>query len=76
MLCLSIYYLGFGSISNECGGITLPCVVLRNGDVFQLTLTVVRQPYLGWRSQEKLKSNSNCSLVTTPAQRLAVSEIK
>ena len=31
---------------------------------------------MGWRSQEKLKSPSSNSLVTTPAQRLAVSSIK
>jgi len=36
-----------------------------------------RPPYMGWRSQEKLKSTtSSTSLVTTPAQRLAVSSIK
>ena len=35
-----------------------------------------RQPYMGWRSQEQLKSTSSTDLISNPAQRLASSSIR
>ena len=67
----------FVNISDNVWSIDKNIVLGLGIPVINIFLVVARQPYMGRRSQEKLKSTtSSTSLVTTPAQRLAVSSIK